>query len=166
MSSVLYGLGHQETVVITFFSLACVTFQLKLRVTWVPTLSWSPRSKVCRPMASYEQACWFKIEGLSWVSLLHSAVLQAVGGEAAVGLTAAFCSLVLGQFLPGLPALSQRLHEQGEGGEQIAEPSQVERTVVSLSVVIQEPCKTQTTQELIGLFIHCEYTEPVSFIVA
>lgn len=67
---------------------------------------------------------------------LHSAVLQAVWRKAAVGLAAAFCSLGLGLFPPGLPALSKRLHEQGEGGEQIAEASQVERTVISLSVVV------------------------------
>lgn len=60
------------------------------------------------------------------VSFLHSAVLQAVRGEAAVGLTAAFCGLGPGHFVLGLPALSQRLQEQRDGGEQIAEPGQVE----------------------------------------
>jgi len=40
-----------------------------------------------------------------------------VRGEASVGLAAAFCTLGLGQFFPGLPALSQRLHEEGEGGD-------------------------------------------------
>lgn len=87
--------------------------------------------------------CWFTTEGLYWISFLHSAVLQAVRGEAAIGLTAAFCSLVLGLFPLGLPALSQRLQEQGEGGEEIAEPRQVEGTVISLSVVVQEAYKTK-----------------------
>lgn len=68
--------------------------------------------------------------------LLHDAVLQAIRGEAAVGLTAAFCSLDLGQFPPGPPALSERLHEQRKGREQIAEPGQVEGTVVRLRVVV------------------------------
>lgn len=53
----------------------------------------------------------------------------------------------MGQFFPGPPVLSQRFHEQGDRGKQIAEPSQVERTVVSLRVVVQEPCETQITGE-------------------
>lgn len=69
---------------------------------------------------------------------LHSAVLQPVRGEAAIGFTAALSSFGLGQFLPGLPALSQWLHEERQRGEQVAEAGQVERTVVRLSVVIQE----------------------------
>lgn len=86
--------------------------------------------------------CSGLIRGLSWLSFLHSAVLQSVRGEATVDLTAAFRSRGLSQFLRGLPALSQRLHEQGQGGEQVAESSQVERAVVRLSVVVQESCKT------------------------
>lgn len=69
---------------------------------------------------------------------LHDAVPQAVGAEAAVGLAAVFFP-VLDQFVPGLPALSQRLHKQGQGGQQVAEARQVEGTVVGLSVVVQEP---------------------------
>lgn len=67
-----------------------------------------------------------------------------VRGEAAIDLTAAFCLLVLGEFFPGLPALSERLHEQREGGEEIAEARQVEGTVIRLRVVVQEPCGTET----------------------
>lgn len=81
------------------------------------------------------------VEGLPRLSFLHSAVLQAVRGEAAIGLTAAFCTLDLRLYPPGLPALSQRLHEQGQGGEEIAEPGQVEGTVVRLGVVVQEACE-------------------------
>lgn len=69
---------------------------------------------------------------------LHDAVVQAPGAEAAVGQAAVFFP-ALSQFVPGLPALSQRLHEQGQGGEQVAEACQVEGTVVGLGVVVQEP---------------------------
>lgn len=73
---------------------------------------------------------------------LHDAVPEAVGGEAAFGLAAVFF-LVLTQFVPGLPALSQRLHEQGQRGQQVAEARQVEGAVVGLGVVVQEPCGSQ-----------------------
>ena len=92
-------------------------------------------------MESYEHAGSRSQASLG--SFLHSAVLQAVGGEAAVGLTAAFRSRGLGHFFSVLPAMGKRLQEQRDGGEQIAEPGQVERTVVCLSVVVQEACKTQ-----------------------
>ena len=40
-----------------------------------------------------------------------------------------------------LPAPGQRLQEEGDGGEQVAHPGQVEGAVVRLGVVIQEPCR-------------------------
>lgn len=69
-----------------------------------------------------------------------------VRGEAAVDLTAALRLLVLGEFLPGLPALSERLHEQRERGEEIAEARQVEGAVISLRVVVQEPYRAERVQ--------------------
>lgn len=83
---------------------------------------------------------------------LHDAVPEAVGGEAAFGLAAVFF-LVLTQFVPGLPALSQRLHEQGQRGQQVAEARQVEGAVVGLGVVVQEPCESQGFQSS-GPFLH------------
>lgn len=114
----------------------------------VPTLTWSPSPGDVRPWQISEHA-GFEIEGLLWVSFLHSAVLQAVRGEAAVGPTAAFRSRVVAQFVAGPPALSQRLHEQGHRGEQIAEAGQVERTVVRLGVVVQETWEMQAVWEIV-----------------
>lgn len=114
----------------------------------VPTLSWSPSPGDVRAWQSSEHA-GFEIEGLPWVSFLHSAVLQPVRGEAAVGPTAAFRSRVAAQFVAGPPALSQRLHEQGDRREQIAEAGQVERTVVRLGVVVQETWEVQTVWEIV-----------------
>lgn len=116
----------------------------------VPTLSRSPSPGDVRPWQISEHA-GFEIEGLPWVSFLHSAVLQAVRGEAAVGPTAAFRSRVVAQFVAGPPALSQRLHEQGDGGEQIADAGQVERTVVRLGVVVQETWEVQAVWEIFFL---------------
>lgn len=79
-------------------------------------------------------------------SFLHSAVLlQAVGGEAAVGPAAALhtAAAAMAQFAAGLPALRQRLHEEREGGEQVAEAGQVEGAVVGLRVVVQKACEGQ-----------------------
>lgn len=79
-------------------------------------------------------------------SFLHSAVLlQAVGGEAAVGPAAALHTAVA-QFAAGPPALRQRLHEEREGGEQVAEAGQVEGAVVGLRVVVQEACERGETR--------------------
>lgn len=101
----------------------------------------------------------FETGGLSRLFFLHDAVPEAVGGEAAFGL-AAVLFLVLSQFVPGLPALSQRLHEQGQRGEQVAEPRQVEGTVVRLGVVVQEPCESQAFSHAFALYIlyvYCTY---------
>lgn len=84
---------------------------------------------------------------------LHDAVPKAVGGEAAFGL-AAVLFLVWSQFVPGLPALSQRLHEQGQRGQQVAETRQVEGTVVCLGVVVQEPCESQTFSHAFVLLLY------------
>lgn len=89
---------------------------------------------------------------------LHDAVPEAVGGEAAFGLAAVFF-LVLTQFVPGLPALSQRLHEQGQRGEQVAEARQVEGAVVGLGVVVQEPCESQALVKH-----HVLYVRPTEWI--
>lgn len=82
-------------------------------------------------------------------SFLHSAVLlQAVGGEAAVGPAAALhTAAAAAQFAASLPALRQRLHEEREGGEQVAEAGQVEGAVVGLRVVVQEACEGQAGRE-------------------
>lgn len=96
--------------------------------------------------------------GLSRVFFLHDAVPEAVGGEAAFGLAAVFF-LVLTQFVPGLPALSQRLHEQGQRGEQVAEARQVEGAVVGLGVVVQEPCESQALVKH-----HVLYVRPTDWI--
>lgn len=111
-------------------------------------MSWSPSPGDVRPWQSSEHA-GFEIEGLPWVSFLHSAVLQPVRGEAAVGPTAAFRPRVAPQFVAGPPALSQRLHEQRDRGEQIAEAGQVERTVVRLGVVVQETWEMRAVWEIV-----------------
>lgn len=85
-------------------------------------------------------------------SFLHSAVLlQAVGGEAAVGPAAALRSTAaaaVAQFAASPPALRQRLQEEREGGEQVAEAGQVEGAVVGLRVVVQEAWEGQTAREV------------------
>lgn len=76
--------------------------------------------------------------------------MQAVGGEAAVGPAAALhtdAATAVAQFAAGLPTLCQRLHEEREGGEQVAEASQVEGAVVGLRVVVQEACTGQEEQK-------------------
>lgn len=105
-------------------------------MTKVPTSSLSSGSRVCDHVGS-------RSTPHPQIPLLHSTVLQVVRSEAAVNLTAALGLLVQGQFFPGPPALSERLHEQRDGGEQIADARQVEGAVVCLRVVIQEPCKTE-----------------------
>lgn len=85
---------------------------------------------------------------------LHDAVPEAVGGEAAFGLAAVFL-LVLTQFVPGLPAPSQRLHEQGQRGQQVAEARQVEGAVVGLGVVVQEPWESQAFSQADSFCMMC-----------
>lgn len=97
---------------------------------------------------------WLETEGLPPTprpgrSFLHSAVLlQAVGGEAAVGPAAALRSTAaaVAQFAASPPALRQRLQEEREGGEQVAEAGQVEGAVVGLRVVVQEAWEGQTAR--------------------
>lgn len=88
-------------------------------------------------------------------SFLHSAVLlQAVRGEAAVGPAAALhTAAAMAQFAASLPALRQRLQEEREGGEQVAEAGQVEGAVVGLRVVVQEACEGQAEEHREGLTI-------------
>lgn len=91
---------------------------------------------------------------LSRVFFLHDTVPEAVGGEAAFCLAAVFFSVLI-QFVPGLPALSQRLHEQGQRGQQVAEARQVEGTVVGLGVVVQEPCESQAFSQADSFCMMC-----------
>lgn len=138
--------GHKRL----FLSLCCTPEEMKGHLGPDCKLESHSSSRYAGPRQVMSMLVQDRRPSLGLIAL-HNTVLQAVGGEAAVGLAAVFCSLGLDLFPPGLPALSQWLHEQGDRGEQIAEASQVERTVISLSVVIQEPYKTTATQETVKL---------------